>query len=99
MAAAPQLDNGKSLSDLLQRCGSFSLQFDICDTFYQYFTAAEETKHDSDYQGATFPELGDFPLASPLKNLASRDMQEMNFPEEIRNVVMNYNSNLNVEAR
>jgi len=70
---------------------------------YYCFVAAEKSKNH--YEGASaampavFPELKGFPLSSPLKKLASRDMQEMNFPKELRDVVMNYNKNLKSLAR
>jgi len=97
--SAPQLLNGKALASVIQRSGNFSIQLDICELIYYCFTAAERVKND--YEGtrdtmpAMFPKLGEFPLSSRLKELASRDLtQEMDFPKELINIIMEYNSNL-----
>ncbi len=101
LGTAPQLNNGKALSTLLQRCGNFSLQLDISEVFYQYFVTYQKMNSDPDYQGAPFPELKAFSMAAPLKKLVSKDImhETVNFPQELRNVVMGYNSTLKTLAR
>lgn len=103
LASSPQLDNGKALASVIQRSGNFSIQLDISEIIYHCFVAAEKAKNDYEdarhAMPAAFPELKGFPLSPPLKKLASRDMQEMNFPKELRDVVMKYNTNLKALAR
>jgi len=104
LASAQQLDDGKALASVIQRSGNFSIQLDISEIIYYCFVAAEDAKNNhkdtaSAAMPAVFPELKGFPLSAPLKNLASRDMQEMNFPKELRDVVMRYNTNLKNLAR
>lgn len=101
--SSPKLDNGKALASLLQRCGNYSIQLDVCEILYHCFVEAEKIRNDaSNYAGDVtkdFSELKAFPLSASLKKLASRDMQEMNFPKELKTVIMKYNKSLKTMAR